>query len=117
LTVTVRLAPRATLPLPVLRLFVPVKAKSPFQLWVLLFVRVTSEPLVLSIVPPEIVIEPLPGAVALFRFKVPALRVTPPPKVFAPLSVNVPAPDFVSPALAPARLAEMTVVPLVAVML
>ena len=115
LTVTVRLAPSATVPVPMFRSLVPVKAKSPFQLCVLLLVRVRLVPLVLSSVPPVMVMLPLPGAVALFRFSVPALSVSPPPKVLAPESVSVPAPDLLKPALEPARFAEITFVPLLAV--
>ena len=52
-TVTVREAFMVTLPVPIFRLpFVPRKVKSPFQLCVLLLVRVLELPLVLSIVPP-----------------------------------------------------------------
>lgn len=77
-TVIVGVAPSVTLPVPRLRSFVPVKAKSPPQLWVLLFERVMAEPLVLSIVPPEIVKVPLPRAVAALMLIWPADRVVPP---------------------------------------
>ena len=52
----------------------------------------------MSIVPPVMVNVPatVPSAEELLMFNVPALRVVPPVKVFAPDSVNVPAPILVS---------------------
>ena len=110
LTVTARLAPRVAVPVPRFRLFVPVKAKSAFQLWALLFERVIAPPLVLSIVPPAMVKVPVPSAVALLMLSVPALSVVPPLKVFAPETVHIPAPDLikdVAPPLSPITAARV----------
>ena len=98
LTVTCRFAFIVTEPVPIFRACVPVKVKFPFQLWALLLERVTEPAVVLSIVPPSIVKVPLPGAVALFKFTVPALIFKPPEKVLAAdkVSAPAPAPAFVS---------------------
>ena len=80
LTVTVRLAPSATAPVPRLSALVPVKAKSPDQDCALLLISVTATPLVLSSVPPARVSVPAvaPAAVLLLRLSVPAESVRPP---------------------------------------
>ena len=107
-TVTNRLALMVTDPLPRLRLFVPVKAKSPVQLCALLVERVTAELLVLSIVPPEIVKVPVPRAELvppdplLLMLRVPELSVMPPLKVFAPDRVMFPVPLYARTPVLPA---------------
>ena len=78
MTVRVAELPRVTAPVPRLRPFVPVKAKLPFQFWVLLLVRVILEPLVLLRLPPLMVSAPVPMAVELLSTKVPLLSVVPP---------------------------------------
>ena len=78
LTVTVRVAFMATLPVPRFRSPAPVKAKSPFQLCALLVESVMADPLVLLSVPPLIVSVPLPSVEALLIFSVPELSVVPP---------------------------------------
>ena len=78
LAVTVREAFSVTAPVPRFRSLVPVNVKLLFQFWALLVLRVSALPLVLSIVPPEIVKVPVPSAEALLMFKVPALSVVPP---------------------------------------
>src|SRR5438309_1770728 len=70
--------PRDTAPVPRFRFCVPVNVKSPFQTWALLVESVIADPVVLSIVPPAMVNVPGPSALALFIFRVPALRVVPP---------------------------------------
>ena len=95
LTVICRLAFITTAPVPRFRFWVPVKAKSPFQFCVLLL-RVTDPAVVLSRIPPVIVSVPVPAAAALLRLIVPALRVSPPPKVFAPERVSAPDPSLVT---------------------
>ena len=85
-----------TAPVPRFSAFEPVKVKSPFQFCGLLLDSVSEPPLVLLIVPPEIVKVPVPSAVALLMFNVPALNVVPPVNVFAPESVRAPAPALVS---------------------
>ncbi len=79
-TVTVRspLPPPVTAPLPMSRALLPVKVKSPFQFWAILFVKTIGEPLVLSSVPPLITTAPVPKAVAVLTLSVPALSVVPP---------------------------------------
>ena len=67
-----------TAPVPMFRSPVPAKAKSPFQIWVLLLVSVFALPLVLSIVPPLIRNVPLPVAVLLLKANVPALSMVVP---------------------------------------
>ena len=52
--------------------------KSLFQFWALLFVKVIAPALVLSMVPPLIVNVPVPSAVALLMFIVPADKVVVP---------------------------------------
>jgi len=74
-TVTVGLAPRATVPVPRFNEELPVKVKLPFQFWVLLLVSVTLPPEVLSMVPPEMVKALVPRAVALLISSVPELKV------------------------------------------
>src|SRR5437763_1144592 len=49
-TVTVRLAPKVTPPVPRFKLCVPVKVKLPFQTWALLVESVITLPVVLSII-------------------------------------------------------------------
>ena len=61
--------------MPRIRLFVPVKAKSPPQVCALLLESVIAPPLVLSSVPPLMIRVPVPTAVALLRLSVPAERV------------------------------------------
>ncbi len=78
--VTVQVVPaacRETVAVPRLsELLVPAKAKSEFQMSALL-VKVTMAPLVLLMVPLLMVNVPVPSAEALFRFRVPAFRMTP----------------------------------------
>ena len=95
LTVTWRLAPSVTVPVPKFNALVPVNVKSPFHAWTLLLLSVMAPALVLSMVPPAIVKVPVPGAAALLMFSVPAFRVRPLENVLAPEIVNVPAPFFV----------------------
>ena len=64
-TVTVRVAFMATVPVPILRAFVPRNETSAFQFWALLLLSVIAPPLVLSRVPPLSVSVPVPMAVAL----------------------------------------------------
>ena len=100
-TVTMRLEFIVTAPAPMFRSFVPVKVKSLFQFCALLVERVTVDPLVLSIVPPEIVKVPVPRAELvppdplLLMLRVPEFSVIPPLKVFAPASVMLPVPLYV----------------------
>ena len=61
LTVTVRLLLIVTAPAPRLRSLVPANVKSLFQFWALLVERVIAVPLVLPMVPPEIVKSRCPG--------------------------------------------------------
>jgi hypothetical protein len=77
-TVTMRLEPRVTGPLPRFRLLLPTKVKSPFQSCGLLAESVIAAPLVLSIEPPEIDSGPDPSAAALFTASSPALSCVPP---------------------------------------
>ena len=56
----------------------PAKVKSPFQFCALLVESVMALPLVLPMVPPEIVKGPLPRAEALLRLSCPAESVVPP---------------------------------------
>ena len=67
-----RIGVKATAPVPMLRLLVPVKVKLDAQVWALLFERVIAPPEVLSMVPPLMVNVPVPMAVALLMFSVPA---------------------------------------------
>ena len=97
LTVMVREAFIVTFPVPIFRSFVPVKAKSPFQLCVLLLVRVFELPLVLLSDPETMVKAVVPRAVALLSASVPLLSVEVPAKVLAPLRASVPAPSLVMP--------------------
>ena len=75
-----------------------------FRLTGLFVVRVIAPAVVLLTVPPAMVNAPVPRADALLTLSVPALRVTPPAKALAPLSVSVPGPAWVSPEIAPDRL-------------
>ena len=102
-TVSVRLAPRTTPPVPRFREFVPVNVKLPFQVWALLVSSACASPLVLSSVPPAMTSVPVP--IAEFAEDEPpwlisnvpvALVVSPPVKVLAPPSFNVPAPVWVT---------------------
>ena len=72
-----RVALIETAPVPKFRSPVPAKAKSPFQFWMLLLVRVLTLPLVLSIVPPLILntLAVAPRALSLFMASVPLLSV------------------------------------------
>ena len=93
----------ATAPVPRNKLLLPVKVKLPFQLMALLLVDVViADPDVLSMVPPLIVNVPVPKAAGLLISKVaPALKVTPPVKVFTPDSVKVPAEAVKAPEVVP----------------
>ena len=78
-TVTVRLAPKVTAPVPRFKLCVPVKLKLPFHACALLLESVIAPAVVLSIVPPLMVKVPVPSAVALLILTVvPFARVVPP---------------------------------------
>ena len=80
-TVTVRLAPKVTAPVPRFKLCVPVKVKLPFQTWALLVESVIAPPVVLSMTAlllAAIVNVPVPSALALLIFSVPAVIVVPP---------------------------------------
>ena len=84
LTVTVRLAPRVTAPVPRFSAFEPVKVKSLFQFCTLLVESVTDAPLVLSRVAvleivklPVPMAEDVPPLPLLFMFRVPAAVVLP----------------------------------------
>ena len=107
LAVTVRVgeAPRVTAPLPIFRLWVPVKVKLPFHDWALLFERVTAEPEVLLMVPPAMVKVLAPRAPAAPTFRLPELRVTPLAMVFVPFRFKVPVVTETPPeiSLAPPR--------------
>src|SRR5437764_1311752 len=89
-TVTVRVAPSVTAPLPRFRSFVPTNVKSLFQDWGLLLLMVMAPLVLLSILallPPEIVktLAEEPRAVALLTLSVIAL---------APGSVSPPAKEL-----------------------
>ena len=99
-TVTVRLLLMVTAPVPRLRSLLPAKVKSPLQFCALLVESVMAPPLVLPIVPPEIVKAPLPRAEALLRLSCPAESVVPPLYVSEPPRASVPVPVFVR-AIAP----------------
>ena len=73
----------------------PAKVKSPPQVWALLVERVIAAPLVLPIVPPEIVNLPVPRAAAALILSCPAESVVPPLYVSEPASVSVPVPALV----------------------
>ena len=77
-TVTVRLPPSVTAPVPRLRLWVPAKLKLPSQLCAMFVARVSAPPLALSSAPPLIVSAPVPSAEAWPSASVPALSVVPP---------------------------------------
>ena len=77
-TVTVRLLPIVTAPAPRFRSLVPANVKSLFQFSALLVESVIAAPLVLPIVPPEIVKVPAPRAEALLMLSRPAESVVPP---------------------------------------
>jgi len=103
-TVTMRLAPRATAPVPRFKEDVPVKVKSPFQEAGLFMAMVIAAPEVLSMVPPLIVNVPptAPRAWVLLTSRVaPASKVTPPLKVLAPDKVKVPAESVIDPVVTP----------------
>jgi hypothetical protein len=77
-----------------------------------LSVRAVTESLE-SVVPVAIVIVPLPSAISLPTRNVPALNVTPPVNVFAPLNVRMEAPAFVNanpPSIAPLNVTTLGVV-------
>ena len=77
--VTVGLPPKVTAPVPRFKDCVPVKVKLPFQVIVLLLERVKAPTELLLIVVPALIVKlPVPKAVALFIFKVPALKVVVP---------------------------------------
>src|SRR5438093_1080367 len=83
LTVMVRVVPAVVpneiTPVPMFKLRVPVKVKSPFQVWALLLLSVIEAPVVLSMVPPLMVNVPVPSAVALLILNVvPLANVVPP---------------------------------------
>src|SRR5439155_70656 len=67
--VTVGVVPRATPPVPRFSEDEPVKAKVPFQFWLLLVARVMGKVEVLSNVPPVMVNGPVPMALALLMLK------------------------------------------------
>ena len=77
-TVTVRLPPRVTAPLPRFNPLGPLKTKSPFQFCTLLAASVMGPPLVLPSVPPLIARVPPPSAEGLLTFSAPALSCVPP---------------------------------------
>ncbi len=93
-TVTVRLLLMATAPVPRLRLLAPANVKSPPQVCALLVESVIAAPLVLPIVPPEIVNAPVPRAAALLMLSCPAERVVPPVYVSEPARASAPVPVF-----------------------
>src|SRR6202022_2213806 len=111
LTVTVRLPPRVTAPVPRFRLWVPVKVKLPFQTCALLLESVIALPVVLSmmaLLPPAMVNVPVPSALALLIFSVPALIVVPPLYVLAPAKVRVPVPALANVTLFVFEITPMT---------
>ena len=95
MTVTVRLLLMVTAPVPRLRSLVPAKVKSAFQFCALFVESVIAAPLVLPIVPPEIVNTPVPRAAALLMLSCPAESVVPPVYVSEPPRASVPVPVFV----------------------
>ena len=77
--VTVVPAPSATPPVPKFKSLVPVNVKLPFQVCALLLESVIASAVVLSIVVPAAIEKlPVPKAVALLMFSVPAESVVPP---------------------------------------
>ena len=90
-TATERLPPKVTGPAPRFSGLSPRKVKLPFHA-IEMLAFVTTDPMVLSILPALIVNVPDPRAVALLIFNVPAPKVAPPEKVLAPLKVSAPAP-------------------------
>ena len=100
-TVTVRDALSVAAPESVSAL-VPANAKSPFSASALATVSAAAEA---SSVPPLIVNVPEPSADAWPTLSVPAERVSPPVKVFAPERVIAPTPDFVAAMPVPPRMA------------
>ena len=99
--VSVRFAPSVAAPESVSAL-VPANAKSPFSASALATVSAAAEA---SSVPPLIVNVPEPSADAWPTLSVPAERVSPPVKVFAPERVIAPTPDFVAAMPVPPRMA------------
>ena len=94
--VTVASPTRFTAPEPRFSALLPVKVKLPFHFMVgLLPVRLTEEPEVLLMTTPGAIVKtPVPSAVPLLMFSVPAVSVSPPEPLLAPLKVSVPAPVF-----------------------
>jgi hypothetical protein len=106
-------APPNTTSLAVVNVVFPVSVPTPPNVSVPLFVTspiVTVPPSVspfvanvralvpsLETVPPLITNVPPPNAPLFPKYNAPAVTVTPPLNVFAPLNVNAPAPDFVTP--------------------
>ena len=78
-TVTARVAPSVTAPVPRFKSFVPTNAKSPFQLWALFVERVIAPPLVLFKEPPVMTRVPFEMALALLIASVPEVTVVLPP--------------------------------------
>ena len=77
-TVTVRVAPSDTAPVPRLRSLMPANVKSPDQVWALFDDSVIAPPLVLPSVPPAMTSGPVPIAVAELRLRPPAFKVVVP---------------------------------------
>jgi len=103
-TVTMRLAPKDTAPVPRFKEEEPVKVKFPLQVSGLLMAMATEAPEVLSMVPPLITKVPptAPRAWVLLMSRVaPASKVTPPEKVLAPDRVKVPAESVIVPVVVP----------------
>ena len=92
LTVTCRLAPKVTAPVPRSRSFGPTKVKSPFQFCRLFVESTMAAALVLPRMPPLIVSVPVPSADALFRLSRPAVSVVPPAWRLTPERFTAPAP-------------------------
>ncbi len=103
-------------PVPRLSGLLPVKVKSPLHVPGLLAVRVSAPPEVLSmVVPPATAKVPaaVPSAVALLMFSVPADRVAPPLKAFAPERVSAPAPALMRPPVPPIAPPTVSAAPVV----
>jgi hypothetical protein len=115
LTVTIRLAPSVTAPLPRLLLLPALlSVKSPFHAMGVAVAITTL--LGASIVVPALIVNvPVPIALLLPRYNVPVLSVMPPVKVLEPLSRHTPLPFFTIASLPPPEpspmLPEMTFAP------
>ena len=107
LTVTIRLPPSVTPPVPRSSVLDPRNVKSPLQFWALLFVVVRAA--VTLSEPPLIVNVPVPRAPLFARLIMPAVSVTPPVAVFA-LSVVVPDDVFTTTANGPFPLPSLNAV-------